>query len=292
MHCTGNHRGLSQAASDVSREAAFSAGREDRFAVWIQSVIAAITNIAVSAKLELRLYECYLWLMLTRKQLESLQTEGFVLIREFECVQDTLTCARSIGQVVDIATLAPAYRVQEVQKLQPRARASSCAEKYYGNFGLDEYPAHTDLAHWNVPPRYFLLRACTGSPFVQTHVYRSSDLRELLPKKLIDCALFVPRKTNHAVVPLQMAVMRTAEFSIRWDSLFIHPLNNCAKACAEILTSDEFINRRINISLIRKGDTLIIDNWTTLHGRGQVPASEASRMIDRVYFRRLHGLPS
>lgn len=35
------------------------------------------------------------------------------------------------------------------------------------------------------------------------------------------------------------------------------------------------------------GDTLIIDNWTTLHGRSEVEKSSNDRVIERVYLREI-----
>jgi Taurine catabolism dioxygenase TauD, TfdA family. len=35
--------------------------------------------------------------------------------------------------------------------------------QYSGNYGLAEFPLHSDLAHWAVPPRYFMLRCVAGA---------------------------------------------------------------------------------------------------------------------------------
>jgi L-asparagine oxygenase len=55
-----------------------------------------------------------------------------------------------------------------VHQLTPKRVEDAPANTYSGNYGLGPFPVHTDLAHWYVPPRYFLLRCVVGSDDVPT----------------------------------------------------------------------------------------------------------------------------
>ena len=200
----------------------------------------------------------------------------------------TINAARSLGAVFDMRARAPHYRTAAVQELRPKTSSSYFSNRYHGNFGLDEYPAHSDLAHWSRPPRYLVLRSLIGFVNVSTHIYRTQDIEEFLSSNLIQDSVFIPRKNFGAAVPLSMKILRAGAFSIRWDPLFIIPLNMSAKACAGILSTPEFRARRIEISLSEEGDTLLIDNWKTLHGRSAVPEDAKSRLIERVYLEEIY----
>ena len=72
------------------------------------------------------------------------------------------------GMVIDLDVLLPGSGIPTVQTLKPRTERQAPKSHYSGIFGLDEFPLHTDLAHWAMPPRYFMLRCIHGSPDVTT----------------------------------------------------------------------------------------------------------------------------
>jgi alpha-ketoglutarate-dependent taurine dioxygenase len=69
----------------------------------------------------------------------------------------------------------------------------------------------------------------------------------------------------------------------RWDPIFLEPLNSRAQALKRVMLSPASNEAMIKILLQDPGDILLIDNWRTLHGRSQVPARSAERLIERVY---------
>ena len=175
------------------------------------------------------------------------------------------------------------FQIETLQKLTPKYKNSHNENFYHGNFGCEEYPAHTDLAHWSNPPRYLMLRAKKGTFEVQNHIYCKNGSLKLLPEKILKSAVFVSRKNKSYVIPLAMQFARSLPYSIRWDSIFLMPANKPAFDCAEIIKSSDFKNLRAGFKLSDEFDTLLIDNWQNLHGRSCVPKKSIDRIIERVY---------
>lgn len=71
---------------------------------------------------------------------------------------------------------------------------------------------------------------------------------------------------------------------VRWDSLFLVPMNEAAKRVNRFMASYSWDNKCLNyVYLSQPGDTLIIDNWRMLHGRSAVQQSEKDRLLERAY---------
>jgi hypothetical protein len=204
---------------------------------------------------------------------------GYAFLPRWEPRQNTLGVAVSIGKVVLLPGL------EDVQVLRPRKRESSPPNIYSGNFGVGDFPLHTDLAHWYRPPRYFILRCITGSAQVSTRLFDARRAIEGIGPNLLRRALFKPRRQIEGVKPLLPLYEASAGISsfFRWDELFIEPASRAgARARLEMLTFLSGI-APTSIVLQNPGDTLIIDNWRMLHGRSAVPESESARRIERVY---------
>lgn len=152
---------------------------------------------------------------------------------------------------------------------------------YAGNYGLGQLPLHTDLAHWYVPPRYLMLRCSVGDPSVSTLVVHHREALKGLPSAVVDRALFRPRRRLDG----QMFLVRLRHQGIfRWDQLFLTPDNCEAHQVREALVDRPITCRIEAINLDRPGRTILIDNWTSLHGRSAVGRSTSLRRIERVYF--------
>ncbi len=221
--------------------------------------------------------------------LNKLNNEGFVFLESYLESKTTLEVASMVGTVLDFEKIAPEYGVPTIQELRPRNKDSQYLHRYHGNFGLGEYPAHTDLAHWARPPRFLMLRAKAGQNQVNTHIYSRAGALTFLPDGLVKKAVFAPRKNTGIPTPLTMTIFSREAFGIRWDPLFIYPLNDAAKKCDEIIRSPEFTSNRIEVSMAHQADTLIIDNWRVMHGRSSVPIDAVSRVIERVYLEAVNG---
>jgi hypothetical protein len=69
----------------------------------------------------------------------------------------------------------------------------------------------------------------------------------------------------------------------RWDPIFLTPLNQHAHGLSSAMLDLAWKKELVKILLCQPGDTLIIDNWRMLHGRGEVLPQSTTRRIDRVY---------
>jgi hypothetical protein len=100
---------------------------------------------------------------ITLRQIVS--EHGYALITQHKPEFETIEAVSLLGSVL---TLEGFYAVQE---LRPHAKSSAPPNTYSGNFGTGEFPMHTDLAHWAVPPRYLALRCISGASEVATSVF-------------------------------------------------------------------------------------------------------------------------
>lgn len=209
-----------------------------------------------------------------------LYKQGYVFLPKLNPDYDTKFIAKEIGQILKISSFVGYENVSDVQVLKPREPVENNKKhKYSDNFGLEKFPLHTDLAHWLYPPRYLLLRCVSGSNVVSTKII-NSDLLELeTVKKAI-----VRTRNNHL---LPIIFKKNGVTGIRWDSLFLIPMNSSSNKIKNFVISETIEKFVHHIFLVDKGDTVIIDNWMMLHGRSLVAESETGRIIERVYLSKL-----
>lgn len=189
--------------------------------------------------------------------------------------ESMLQVAQRIGKIFKVPTMPL------IQTLTPRLKQSELDNTYSGNFGLKEFPFHTDLAHWFVPPRYLFLRSVVSVPDVQTRIIDSKDICNGIDACVLSRAHFKPRKKLDRNANL-LKVRQNGIF--RWDSIFIEPANSIAKELSREIQFSLSNTKYINLYLAEKGDCLLIDNWRMLHGRSVVSLTSMDRVIERVYF--------
>jgi len=206
--------------------------------------------------------------------LHQLKENGYVLISG-NTNSSILEVAKGIGNIIKIPTMPL------VQTLTPRLKENEHESTYSGNFGVGEFPFHTDLAHWYIPPRFFLLRCVTPAPDVHTKLIDSRKLYESLDSILVSRSHFKPRKTLDRTAN----ILKIKENEIfRWDSIFIKPTNNSAKKLSLLIEDSLSTTQSVNLSLDEKGKCLLIDNWRMLHARDPIPEKAMDRKIERIYF--------
>lgn len=187
----------------------------------------------------------------------------------------TLDIARNIGNVYKVSTMPL------VQTLTPRLKENELKNTYSGNFGTEEFPFHTDLAHWFVPPRYFLLRCIIPTVDVHTKLIDSRAIFSNSDNVLLNRSHFKSRKKLDRTTN----VLKLRQDKIfRWDSLFIKPINKDAEELTMIVSEKIEEADYISFNLCQKGDCLLIDNWRMLHARSSVSRKSMIRKVERVYF--------
>ena len=222
---------------------------------------------------------------------DMLRTDGFAFLPSWRTNANTHEIAESIGKVIDTSLNSNGFSIKTVQTLQPRHKQPESCKVYSDIFGLSRFPLHTDLAYWYEPPHYLILRCLHGSSEVRTRILSVDIVEQIVGESVIKRALVKPRHlppgTPVCILPLRLPGI--GKHSIRWDSVFLHPVNESASQFSVVMASiDNDSTLGVDVTLVNHGDTLIVDNWKVLHGRSSVPCSSEMRRLERIYLSALH----
>ena len=216
---------------------------------------------------------------------QHIEENGYAFLNSLNPDSSTMDVAMMLGTPLEVSKQIGHRNIPDIQSLKPRQKNDNLKNQYSGHFGLGEFPLHTDLAHWLHPPRYLLLRCIVGSMSITTNYIHIDKLKKIIGHNLLKKSVVKLRKsrefTNNCLLP-------TSFFSggvegVRWDSLFLSPMNNSANKIANYLCQEGFQSNLDHVILKNTGDTIIIDNWKMLHGRGAVNIQELGRTIERAY---------
>ena len=225
-------------------------------------------------------------------QLLTLRRKGYAFIRRMCPNTPTIDIASSLGKVLGIEAQYPRMGVATVQVLRPHRRSDAKRYQFSGTYGLDEFPLHTDLAHWANPPHYTLLRCLQGSSSVATQLLHCSSIEADLDTATLRQALARPRGIGLgrvlSLLPLRFDLPGD-DWGMRWDPLSLVPMNRSCIRVAETVNTHKWKRSDLtSVVLVDRGDTLVIDNFRCLHGRTSVPISDIGRQIERVYLNEVH----
>lgn len=215
---------------------------------------------------------------------DTIGVNGWVFIEEYEPDAESFRAFEGLGIVDRVEGLNP------IQKLVPKNREEAPPNTYSGNFGTAEFPLHTDLAHWAVPPRYLALRCQRGSPRIVTRICDSRGVTHSIGTERLRMALVQPRRPMRDQRQLLRLLDRTDDdllFRLRWDEIYLKPATSIAIEVFHRIRSSLSTTAPQEIRLVRRGDTLIIDNWRCLHGRSSATNDSTPREIDRAYLSSL-----
>ena len=222
-----------------------------------------------------------------------LQQNGYAYLPKWYPEATTIEIGRSLGTVTDIELLLPQTRMPTVQVLRPTHKDHSSSNRYSGTYGLGEFPLHSDLAYWVIPPRYVILRCHNGSESVVTRILDCSLIESMVDTATLRRALVRPRRSGPTGTLALLSVMFRGEstWGLRWDPLFLVPMNSAAVRFAGVVethASERSGSGVISLSLVDHGDTLVLDNWRVFHGRSSVSTTHINRRIERIYLSAMH----
>lgn len=210
---------------------------------------------------------------------------GYALIAQHKPELGTVEAISLLGEVLTLDGFSA------VQELRPHAKSNAPPNTYSGNFGTGEFPMHTDLAHWAIPPRYLALRCIKGAPEVATSVFDGNVMIGDIGENSLRRTLIQPRRplrNGKQLLRLLDHFDGYATRALRWDSVFLRPATADSEKTYALVAA--YITSVVvqEVILLNPGDTLIVDNWRIIHRRSPVPAGAADRRIDRVYMGDLH----
>ena len=209
----------------------------------------------------------------------ELERNGYVFLRNRHgAVEDV---AAEIGH-----TLTP-WDDGVVQQLVPRAM--STPNTYSGIFGLGQFPFHTDLAHWQRPPRYLLLQCIKGYVDVPTLLLDGKLIANAVSLDILRRAIVRPRRPQAGVLrPLCLWQPGDGENDLlRWDEVFLKPASRVGELAFKLMREQLNAAQPTPVSLVEAGDALVIDNWRMLHSRPPIVPGREDRELARVYLERL-----
>lgn len=145
----------------------------------------------------------------------ALALDGYVFLPRFE--ESAEAAATRLGEAI------MPLEDKIVQQLIPRA--ISTPNTYSGMFGLNNFPFHTDLAHWQRPPRYFILHCVKGFADVPTLLLDGQSVVESVTADILQRAVVRPRRPQAGSMrPLCLWQADTGEGALlRWDEVFLKP---------------------------------------------------------------------
>lgn len=206
---------------------------------------------------------------------DSLATDGYVDLGVYHPEMGAMEAAQLIALELGIKfdRLTDPLTVNSVDA-KPK-------NTYAGNFGFGALPLHTDLAHWDVPPKYLMLRCVVPDPQVVTLLIHHSEVIAKLPSTVTDRALFRPRRRLDG----KMFLLRLRDRGIfRWDELFLVPENKEAYQVQSLMFNNSSEFNIMELALDKPGMTVVINNWTMIHGRSMVRNNSTTRCLERAYF--------
>ena len=222
---------------------------------------------------------------------EAFRCDAYAFIPPWHREMDSVAFFTMMARYVDRRTHEHGRGISTMSTLRPRAASTARGRRYSDIYGLDEFPLHTDLAHWARPPRYVLLRCLVGCADVYTNLLPASVLEYTFGKKALFQAIFCSDKhwTRRFPALLPMVFLDGDVRGIRWDQHSLKPMNTVAIDIARSLSIKASEHGAIQRPCLSDpGDTLIIDNWRCLHGRSQVPKDGHCREVQRIYLSGVH----
>ena len=193
---------------------------------------------------------------------------AYIIDRE----DDLLDLAHSLGQPVSSRLNSPL-----IDLLTPLQKQNAHPQSLSANFGVNEFPYHTDGAYFIKPPRYIILRYIQGieNP-TPTTLCNLTDVSEG-DQKLLQHSIWKVR----SIKSFYSTILSQDQRFYRFDNGVMQPLNK-ANDNSTILSS---IVSGLPIQTIEWeiNKTVVVDNWKYLHNRPKVKPEEVNfRTLQRI----------
>lgn len=209
-----------------------------------------------------------------------IDTYGYAVLPGISIGVSTDRIAENLG-----VPMAP-WHGKAVHELTPKT--VSTPNTYSGIFGLGNFPFHTDLAHWQIPPRYLLLRCVQGYADVPTLMLDGRTIAAVVGEEMMGRALTRPRRPQNG----EIRILRLRQVCglgeiIRWDQVYLRPASPVGKLVFSRFQSLIDGAQPIPVVMVDDGDVVLIDNWRMLHARPGIAPNQRNRKLERVYLRSL-----
>lgn len=166
-----------------------------------------------------------------------------------------------------------------VYELRPTPSEDALPKSLSAIHGIAGFPAHVDGAHLPVPPRYLVLWCQSNDEFRPSFLcsWREIEKRIVNSERLLR-EVFQVRNGRHSFVDTVLSPHR--EF-VRFDPACMLPATRYARKLMEDLSRAAEDTSRREIQWV-PGLGVVIDNWQTLHARGEAKA-KGTRALFRAW---------
>lgn len=205
--------------------------------------------------------------------MREVEKRGWAVVRGINNDEALLKLALTLGPV-----LADGNR--RVTRLSPRQRRAA-PETFSDKFGTGAFPLHTDTAFWPWPAKLIAMRVHGDLRRATPVLTFSRVFKELsIDGRQVDQSIWtVGRRLKHY---LPMRVRRGGQSGCRFDPLCMAPANDWAREI-EFALRDHLAKVEPDEVNWEEGAAIVLDNWSTLHGRGSQPQEEDDRILTRIY---------
>lgn len=193
---------------------------------------------------------------------------------EFALRETMIAVGASLGSVV-----RDRNRVPRIDRLVPHEAVDARPHSLSGQYGLQAFPLHSDLAQWPVPPRYLILAAAKAAPNCASTTFAAVPSLKDDAFAAIAAGIFTVPNGRRSF--LASICQRDRPF-IRFDSACMRPIDEIS-CSASATFRQEMEVAGITAVEWAPGDIVIVDNWHVLHGRASVPSAAELRVLLRLY---------
>lgn len=185
---------------------------------------------------------------------------------------DFLELAYSVGQPVSSRLNHPL-----IDNLIPLNKQDAHPQSISANFGVKNFPYHTDGAYFPIPPNYIILRYIQGIENPTPTVL--CDLNNIGKDdiQLLKHSIWKVR----SIKSFYSTILAQDSSFYRFDNCIMQPLNK--NNDNSIIFSNIISNLPIQMINWEINKTVVIDNWKYLHSRPQVKIDEINfRILQRI----------
>ena len=167
---------------------------------------------------------------------------------------------------------------RRVDRLTPRTAGTAPRRSLSGLYGTASFPMHSDGAHWSLPPRLSILGAARVCPHSAKTLLARAPALAPSDYNIVARGVYVVRNGSRSF--LASICRRTRPF-VRFDRGCMTPIDTPSRTGLDLYATrlGEVEPSEIAWNV---GDVLVVNNWTTLHGRTEAEA-DGRRLLLRIF---------
>jgi hypothetical protein len=178
-------------------------------------------------------------------------------------------CARAnSGSLLEEFLEFSRQSVCRIARISPRTSSEARENTLSSQYGLGEFPLHSDFSTDQVPPRYIGL-FCPVSRSAATHLFAAEDVTSSIGTKR-DSALF-RIATGRRSFSARFRTNGPDGFAYRYNADCMMPVNDDAKEVAQAMKAHFEPTYSIDWGVC---SMVVFDNWRFFHMRGKSPEDD------------------